>query len=288
MIIVLIIFVIWEIEHLQYFVLFGPVRGRIFLLSFLKWIVSRGEVKIKAFNPAPFLFVDSSFITRYISRKLCVFLELFKEIFNTVYNVEGLIKWAGYVGLFAIIFAETGLLIGFFLPGDSLLVTAGLFAATGELNILYLNLLLIPAAILGNSLGYWIGLKSGPKLFKREQSLLFRKDYLIKTHNYFEKHGAPVLIVTRFMPILRTFSPVVAGIGEMDYKKFFYFNVIGAFAWISSLSLIGYFLGRTIPNIDKHIEKVILVVIFLSMLPAIIKFVKHRLIKKKPHDETEK
>ena len=207
-------------------------------------------------------------------------MEFLKEIFNTVYNVEGLIKWAGYVGLFAIIFAETGLLVGFFLPGDSLLVTAGLFAATGELNIIYLNLLLIPAAIIGNSVGYWIGFKSGPRLFKREQSLLFRKDYLMRTHDYVEKHGASILIVTRFMPILRTFAPIVAGMGQMNYRRFTFYNVAGAVAWLVSLTLIGFFLGRVIPNIDKHIEKVILVVIFLSMLPAIIKFIKHRFAKK--------
>ncbi len=126
--------------------------------------------------------------------------------------------WAGYVGLFAIIFAETGLLVGFFFPGDSLLVTAGLFASTGDLNIFFLNLLLIPAAILGNSAGYWIGLKSGPRLFKREQSLLFRKDYLIKTKEFYDKHGGSTIIITRFMPFFRTFAPIVAGIGQMKYS----------------------------------------------------------------------
>lgn len=187
--------------------------------------------------------------------------------------------WAGYVGLTAIIFAETGLLIGFFLPGDSLLVTAGLFAATSDLNIIWLNLLLIPAAIIGNSVGYWIGKKSGPRLFTREQSLLFRKDYLIKTKVFYEKHGASALIVTRFMPILRTFAPIVAGIGQMDYKKFMKYNIIGAFGWILSMTLIGFFLGRTIPNIEKHIEKVIIIVVLLSLLPAIIKYFKHKFTK---------
>ena len=232
------------------------------------------------FNFAPFLFVDSSLITRYIDKKLCIFLEFFKEIFNSIYDVKSLVMWAGYVGLFAIIFAETGLLVGFFLPGDSLLVTAGLFAATGELNILYLNLLLIPAAIIGNSVGYWIGYKSGPRLFKREQSLLFRKDYLIKTHTFYEKHGASTMIITRFMPILRTFAPIVGGMGQMNYRKFTYYNIIGAVAWIISMTLIGFFLGRTIPNIDKHIEKVIIAVIFLSLLPAIIKYLKHKFSRK--------
>ena len=212
-------------------------------------------------------------------------MDFLKEIFNSIYDVKSLVMWAGYVGLFAIIFAETGLLVGFFLPGDSLLVTAGLFAATGELNILYLNLLLIPAAVLGNSAGYWIGYKSGPRLFKREQSLLFRKDYLIKTKLFYEKHGASTMIITRFMPILRTFAPIVGGIGQMNYKKFTYYNLIGAIGWIISMTFIGFFLGRTIPNIDKHIEKVIVVVVFLSLLPAIIKYLKHKFSKRQPAEE---
>jgi len=160
-----------------------------------------------------------------------------------------------------------------------------LFAATVELNILYLNLLLIPAAVLGNSAGYWIGYKSGPRLFKREQSLLFRKDYLIRTKLFYEKHGASTMIITRFMPILRTFAPIVGGIGQMNYKKFTYYNLIGAIGWIISMTFIGFFLGRTIPNIDKHIEKVIVVVVFLSLLPAIIKYLKHKFSKRQPAEE---
>jgi len=191
--------------------------------------------------------------------------------------------WAGYVGLVFIIFAETGLLVGFFLPGDSLLVTAGLFCATGELNIFYLNLLLIPAAILGNITGYWIGKKAGPRLFNRDQSLLFRKDYIMKTKVFYEKHGASTMIVTRFMPILRTFAPIVAGVGGMEYGKFLYYNVIGAVAWILSMTLTGYYLVKLVPGIDKHIEKVIVVVVFLSLLPAIIKYLKHKFSKNKEH-----
>ena len=188
--------------------------------------------------------------------------------------------WAGYIGLVAIIYAETGLLVGFFLPGDSLLVTAGLFAATGELNIFYLNLLLIPAAILGNITGYFIGKKTGPRIFKKEQSLLFRKDYIIKTKVFYEKHGASTMIITRFMPILRTFAPIVAGIGGMDYGKFMFYNVIGAVAWILSMTLTGFYLARLIPGVDKHIEKVIIIVVFLSLLPGIIKYLRHKFRKK--------
>jgi membrane-associated protein len=195
--------------------------------------------------------------------------------------------WAGYIGLVVIVFSETGLLVGFFLPGDSLLVTAGLFAATGELNIIYLNLLLIPAAILGNITGFFIGRKAGPRLFNREQSLLFRKDYIMKTHVFYEKHGASTMIITRFMPILRTFAPIVAGIGKMDYGKFMLYNVIGAVAWILSMTLVGFYLARLVPGVDQHIEKVIIIVVFISLLPGIIKFLKHRLSKRKVAAETK-
>lgn len=213
-------------------------------------------------------------------------LEFLKEIFAQIYDVKALVIWAGYIGLIAIVFAETGLLVGFFLPGDSLLVTAGLFAATGELNIIYLNLLLVPAAILGNVAGYYIGHKAGPRLFNREQSLLFRKDYIIKTRVFYEKHGTSTMIITRFMPILRTFAPVVAGVGAMDFKKFMLYNVIGAFAWILSMTLTGFYLARLVPGIDKHIEKVIVIVVFLSLLPGIIKYLKHKLQKRKAVTES--
>jgi membrane-associated protein len=213
-------------------------------------------------------------------------VEFIKDLFNSIYDVKSLVMWAGYVGLFAIIFAETGLLLGFFFPGDSLLVTAGLFASTGDLNIILLNVLLIPAAILGNSAGYWIGHKSGPRLFKREQSLLFRKDYLVKTKNFYDKHGGSTIIVTRFMPFFRTFAPIVAGIGQMKYSKFLFFNVFSAFLWILSMTLIGFYLGKTIPDIDKHIEKVIVVIVFLSLLPAIIKYLRHKFSRKVATEES--
>jgi len=207
-------------------------------------------------------------------------LEFLKDFFEQVYDVRSLVMWGGYLGLFVIVFAETGLLIGFFLPGDSLLVTAGLFAAVGDLNIIYINLLLVPAAILGNAAGYWIGFKSGPKLFARQQSLFFRRDYLIKTKKFYEKHGPSTLVITRFIPFLRTFSAVVAGIGQMNYSRFMFYNVLSAFIWILSMTLAGYYLGTLIPNLDKHIELVILIVVFLSLLPAVIKYLRHRSSKK--------
>jgi membrane-associated protein len=191
-----------------------------------------------------------------------------------------------------IIFAETGLLAGFFLPGDSLLVTAGLFAATpnpatGEtyLNIWYLNLLLIPCAIIGDATGYWIGHKAGPRLFKKEQSFFFRKDYLIKTQQFYQKHGGITIVIARFMPIIRTFAPTVAGIAQMQYLKFAQYNVFGGFLWVISMTLIGYYLGRLIQGIENHIDKVIIIVVFLSILPGIIKFLKHKMQKRKVSTE---
>jgi membrane-associated protein len=220
-------------------------------------------------------------------------LEFFKDIYNIVTEkdfLKNLIMWGGYLGMFIIVYSETGLLVGFFLPGDSLLVTAGLLSATPVspdtpeihyLNIIYLILLLIPASILGDNTGYFIGHKAGPKLFKKEQSLFFRKDYLIKTHEFYEKYGGMTIIIAKFMPIVRTFVATVAGVAQMSYWKFFRFNMIGAFCWIPSMTLLGYFLGKSIPDIDKHIEKVVVIIVFLSLLPAIVKFIKHKLAKKK-------
>lgn len=215
-------------------------------------------------------------------------MEFIKEIYHQIYNVKSLVVWAGYVGMAIIIFAETGLLAGFFLPGDSLLVTAGLFASTLDpvtgqpiLNILYLNLLLIPCAIIGDATGYWIGSKTGPRLFKKEKSFFFRKDYLFKTHEFYEKHGGITIIIARFIPILRTFAPTVAGIAQMKYIKFAQYNVFGGIAWITSMTLLGYFLGRMIPGIEKQIDKVIIIVVFLSISPGIYKYIKHKLNKRK-------
>lgn len=191
---------------------------------------------------------------------------------------EELIRWGGYVGLTLIIFAETGLLVGFFLPGDSLLVTAGLLASQGygDLNVYVLGLVLSAAAIIGNSLGYFIGKASGPRLFTREDSLLFNKKYLFRAHAFYERHGGKTMVLARFMPIVRTFVPVVAGVARMEFRAFTIYNVVGGLLWIWSMLFIGYFLGRYIPGIDKHIEKVIIAVIFLSILPGIIGWLRGR------------
>ena len=196
-------------------------------------------------------------------------------------TLEEIIIWGGYIGLFAIVFYETGLLVGFFLPGDSLLVTAGLFAARGQLDIMILVPLLCVAAITGNASGYFIGHKAGQALYNRPQTRWFRRDHLIKTHEFYEKYGGITIVLAQFMPFARTFAPVVAGVADMKYRRFAMFNVGGAIVWISSMTLLGYFLGRSIPGIEKHIEYVIAIVIFVSILPLLYKYLRHRLARRR-------
>jgi len=200
------------------------------------------------------------------------------ELFHRLRDLKGLVAWGGYVGLTAIIFAETGLLVGFFLPGDSLLVTAGLIASQQGfgLNVWVLGALLTAASIVGNETGYWIGRVSGPRLFKREASLLFKPRYLKQASDFYERHGGKTIIIARFMPIVRTFVPVVAGAAGMDRARYTLYNVVGGVAWIWSMLLTGYFLGRYIPGIDEHIEKVVILVIVLSILPGLIHWWKAR------------
>ena len=191
-------------------------------------------------------------------------------------TLEEIVIWGGYFGLAAIIFSETGLMVGFFLPGDSLLVTAGLFCARGQLDILILIPLLITAAILGNSTGFYIGSKAGPAMYNRPQSRLFRRDRLLKTKEMFDRYGGFFVVLAQLMPFARTFTPVVAGIAEMRYPRFVVFNVGGAVFWITSMTCIGFYLGRLIPGIEHKIEYVIAIIIFLSVLPIIIKYIQHR------------
>jgi membrane-associated protein len=199
-------------------------------------------------------------------------MDFFRDFFTRLTDIKELVRWAGYPGLAMIVFSETGLLVGFFLPGDSLLVTAGLFAAAGYFNITGLIFLLIVAAILGNTSGYFIGKKGGAALYAREESRFFKKQHLLKTKEFYELYGPITIIMAQFMPFARTFAPVVAGIADMKYTRFASFNIIGAIAWITGMLLIGYFLGNTIPNIENNIQYVIVVVVFLSLLPGIIKY----------------
>ena len=200
------------------------------------------------------------------------------EFLHQLKDPRLLVQAGGYVGLTAIIFSETGLLIGFFLPGDSLLVTAGLLSTQPQfgLNMWLLGLLLTIAAIVGNTVGYAIGRYTGPRLFTRDDSLLFKKKHLYRAQAFYEKHGGKTLVIARFMPIVRTFVPVVAGLGAMNLRTYTAYNVLGAVLWIWSMLFVGYFLGRYIPGVEDHITKVILVVIFLSLLPGLISWWRER------------
>lgn len=198
-------------------------------------------------------------------------------------NLDELIRWGGYTLLAAIVFAETGLLAGFFLPGDSLLVTAGLLASgDGILNIWWLIALLSLAAVAGDSTGYAIGYHLGPRLFTREDSRWFHKDHLRRTQTFYEKYGVKTIVLARFVPIVRTFAPTVAGVGRMRYRTFLLFNVIGGAGWVLSMTLIGYFLGRAIPDIERHVHWVITVVIIVSFIPILREWRHSRAAKGRP------
>jgi membrane-associated protein len=203
-------------------------------------------------------------------------MQIVEWLINLIRDPGALIRWGGYPALALIIFAETGAMI-FFLPGDSLLVMAGLYAAQGSLDIVFLNLLLIPLAVLGDATSYWIGRRTGPHIFNRPRSRIFRPEHVRAAHEFYERHGGKAIIIARFMPLVRTFVPVVAGVAGMTYRRFATFNVIGAAAWILSMTLTGYVLGTSFPVLVKHIEKVIVVVVFISILPGIVEYAKARL-----------
>jgi membrane-associated protein len=203
-------------------------------------------------------------------------MQAIADLFQRLSNLPDLVQWAGIFGLAAIVFSETGLLVGFFLPGDSLLVTAGLFAARGYLDIYWLVPTLTIAAICGNTLGYTIGRVTGPRIFNRENSLFFNKKHAMRASRFYAEYGRKTIVLAQFMPILRTFSPVIAGVAGMRFREFITYNVLGAFAWIWSMLGTGYFLGTYVPNIEKNIGIVIAVVIFLSILPAIVSALRAR------------
>jgi len=198
------------------------------------------------------------------------------------YALDDLVRWGGYAVLVAIVFVETGLLVGFFLPGDSLLITAGLVAATGSLNIWWLNVLLVAAAILGDSVGYAIGWRAGPRLFTRPKSLLFNPRHIDRTRAFYARHGAKTIVIARFVPIVRTFAPVVAGVGQMEYRRFLFYNVAGGVGWVTSMTWAGYLLGRTVPNINEQIHVVVIIVILLSLIPIVVELVRERRRRRGP------
>jgi membrane-associated protein len=199
------------------------------------------------------------------------------DLIHRLRDLPALIQWAGYLGLTLIVFTETGLFFGFFLPGDSLLVTAGLLASQGfPLDVYRLGALLSAAAICGDNTNYWIGRLTGPRIFNREDSFFFKRKHVERAHAFYERHGAKTIVLARFMPIIRTFAPLVAGVAQMRYRTFLTFSVTGGLLWIWSMLFVGYFLGRYIPGIDKHIELVIIAVIFLSILPGLISWWRER------------
>jgi len=203
-------------------------------------------------------------------------VEFLLGVLTGAHSLDDLIRWGGYAILVGIVFTETGLLVGFFLPGDSLLVTAGLVAAAGGLNIWWVNGLLIVAAIVGDSVGYAIGARLGPRLFTREQSLLFNPRHVERTRRFYERHGAKTIVIARFVPIIRTFAPVVAGVGQMRYRRFLVYNVAGGVGWVTSMTWMGYLLGRAVPNIADYIHIVVIVVIVVSMIPIVVEILRER------------
>lgn len=184
-------------------------------------------------------------------------------------DLKSVIEGIGYIGVFTIVFIESGLLIGFFLPGDSLLFTAGFLASQGFFNIWLLSIGSFICAVAGDSAGYYIGHKFGKKLFNKEDSLFFHKDHLKRAEQFYEKHGGKTIIIARFMPVVRTFAPVVAGIGSMKYSTFLFYNVFGGLLWAVGLSTAGYFLGSLIPDVDKYLLPIIGLIVIVSVAPPL-------------------
>ena len=206
-------------------------------------------------------------------------LESILHFLRSLYDPEGLkelIRSGGAPLVCTIVFIETGFFVGFFLPGDSLLVTAGIFAAAGVVPLRWLLLPVMACAIAGDQIGYWIGRTMGPALYRREDSLFFRRSHLQRAHDFFEKYGGRAVIFARFVPIIRTFCPPVAGAARMPYTRYLMFDIFGGVLWVGAMILGGYFLGRSVPNIGQRIHYVIAVVVVLSLLPAVISIVRAR------------
>lgn len=212
--------------------------------------------------------------------------QLIHFVFKTLTDPDQLIQflstamsgWAGYALLFAIVFSETGLLVGFFLPGDSLLFTVGVVAGAGQLDLVTINVLLMAAAVIGDGVGYFLGRRAGPHIFSRPDSRWFKREHLERTHAFYEKHGGKTIIYARFIPIIRTFAPFVAGVAEMSYARFLSFNVFGGIGWVALMTTLGYTLGG-VPLVRHNFEKVILGILFVSVLPVILETWKARRAK---------
>lgn len=191
-----------------------------------------------------------------------------------MHDLLGYIIAFGYIGITLTVFIESGILVGFFLPGDSLLFTAGVLAAQGHFNIYYLIILCSTAAIMGDSVGYYIGHKFGSRLFDREDSLFFKKKYVVQTEEFFKKHGVKTIMLARFIPVVRTFAPVMAGVGEMKYRIFLTYNIVGGLVWAVSLLLISYTLGLKFKGIDGYLEYIIIAIVLISVMPIVYEYFK--------------
>ncbi len=202
------------------------------------------------------------------------------------FNLIDFVKAAGYTGVFAVIFAETGLFLGFFLPGDSLLFVAGFLASQGLLNIWVLTILLFVAAVTGNILGYAFGYKIGPAIFNKEDSLLFKQSHVRKAQLFYDRYGGKVVMIARFIPIVRTFAPILAGVAQMKKSVFLFYNIVGALVWTLGLTLLGFWLGNVIPNIDHYLLPIVGAIIVASILPGVIGYFRERNKTRNTVDET--
>ena len=197
-------------------------------------------------------------------------IDWIKHAFQFLFNVQELVQWGGTVLVCVIVFVETGLFVGFFLPGDSLLVTAGVFAYAGHLRLSWLLTLVALCAVAGDQVGYFIGRRAGKALYRRRDSFFFRKKHLDQAHEFYEKHGGKTVVLARFVPIVRTFAPPVAGAARMRYRRFLSYDVFGGIFWVWSMVLLGFTLGSAVPNVDRHIHIVIAVVVLLSISPGLV------------------
>jgi membrane-associated protein len=212
-------------------------------------------------------------------------VQLIHDLIALLRDPGPIIQWGGYPALALIIFLETGAMVAF-LPGDSLLFVAGLYASKGQLNILVLVTLLSAMAIFGDAVSYTIGARVGPKIFNRPRSRLFKPEHVQAAHAFYEKHGGKAIVIARFVPLVRTFVPVIAGVAGMRYRDFAVFNITGGVAWVVSMTVGGYFLGSVFPEMGKHIEKVIIVIVLLSVLPMVIEYVKAKRAKPVGEEQT--
>jgi len=203
-------------------------------------------------------------------------IDTLREAYKFLFDVQGLLQWGGTLLVCVIVFVETGLFVGFFLPGDSLLVTAGIFAAAGHMRIASLLTLVALCAVAGDQIGYVIGKKAGQALYRRKDTFLFRRRHLERAHDFYERYGSKTIVLARFVPIIRTFAPAVAGAARMNYRRFVTYNVIGGVLWVWSMVLVGFSLGSAVPDIDRHIHAVIAAIVVLSIFPAVFEAIKQR------------